>query len=362
MESENTVENNTAINDIREPGSFKGISFSGYKKTEVKTQLIKNISKSKIEPACYWCAELICAGHYSDIWETILYYVGKHIHIGNTKIVIYLERRYEVFKNIMHQGFYLNELQLRNNKTIRNLFAEIIFVLSKSPKKHSFESIKINRVEEFDITQMPERLKATSMKFVEDFFTKEDPKELFIAMNELAFHISDESRNMLSACYWIEWLIDFEVICKKRKEPCLCKRRNYPVDNKMQKDIIWLVWDILIENSKKKGAYKEKIMLSLLKLFCIKYTTGLCKKRRYLLYFAVALLTEHFEVQPEMFADKDLLRGILDNIGLVYKQIKKSEVSPNTDYLFHNVDNEKNFENTVKKIEMINQMDFLPRS
>jgi hypothetical protein len=361
MENENIVEHNTMINDIREPNEFKGISFSGYKKTDVKKQLVNNISKSKIEPACYWCAELISAGHYMELWETIIYYVGKYIHIGNTKLVIYLERRYEVFKNIMQQGYYINELQLRNNKTIRTLFAEIIFVLSKSPKKHSFESIKINKIEEFDITQMPDRLKAINMKYVEFFFTKEDPKELYIAMNEFAFHISNESKNMLLACYWIEWLIEFDLICKKRKEPCICKRRNYPVENKLQKDIIWMIWDILIEASKNKNEYVEKIMNSILKLFCIKYTTASCKKRRYLLYYAVALLTEHFEVQTVMFENKELLSGILDNIGLIYKQIKKSEVSPNTDYLFHNIDNEKNFENSVKKIEMINQMDFIPR-
>ena len=114
------------INDIREPGQFKGESFSKYKKTEVRNQLIKNIINGKIEPACYWSAELICAGHYMELWETILHYVGKHIHLGNPKIVPYLEMRFEVFRNIIRQGHHLNELQLRNNPTIRKLFAETL--------------------------------------------------------------------------------------------------------------------------------------------------------------------------------------------------------------------------------------------
>ena len=47
------------INDIRTSPNFKGISFSRYKKTEVRNQLIENMLKGKIEPACYWCAELL---------------------------------------------------------------------------------------------------------------------------------------------------------------------------------------------------------------------------------------------------------------------------------------------------------------
>ena len=90
--------NSSEINDIREPSEFKGESFSKYKKTEVRTQLLTNMINGKIEPACYWAAELICAGHYMELWETILHYTGKHIHLGNPKIVssLYLTISLEV--------------------------------------------------------------------------------------------------------------------------------------------------------------------------------------------------------------------------------------------------------------------------
>ena len=115
----NVVDNSSLINDIRDISEFKGITFSKCSKLEVRKTLLHNLSKGKIEPSCHWCAELICAGHFMDVWETILFYLGKYIHLGNPKLTIYLESRYNFFKSIIEKGNYTTILQLRNNETIR---------------------------------------------------------------------------------------------------------------------------------------------------------------------------------------------------------------------------------------------------
>ncbi len=353
-----SIEQNSEINDIRSPTQFRGISFSKYKKTEAREQMVQSLLKGKIEPACYWTAELICAGHFGDVWENILYYMSKHIHLGNPKMAIYLEMRYNIFRNIMGQGHYLNELEIRNNDKIRKLFAEIICVLATSPRKPSFESVKINREEEFDMTQMTERLKAPSVSFVEPIFKKGDPKELFIAINEFAYCISDK-KDMISACYWIEWVIEFDNICKKRKESCYCeKRTQYPVENKYTRDIIWLIWESLLHYcALLKNTLIEKTMNSLLRLFCIKYTTATCKKRRYMLYYAVGLLTETASMNVEIIGDKQILQNVTDKIGEIYKQIKKNEEAPKTDYLFNGLDARRNLEKSIAQMDIMSQMD-----
>lgn len=362
-EDKNQVDTTFYINDIRGPSDFRGISFSKYKKTEVRNEFIANMLKGKIEPACNWCAELICAGHYMDVWEIILHYMGKHIHLGNPKLVIYLEMRYQLFKDIMNQSNYSNDLQVRNNEKIRKLFAEVVCILALSAKKHSFEPIKINREEEFDITQMTERLKAPNVQYAEPIFLKEDPKELYIAINEFAYNISSDKPNIMQACYWIEWTIEFDLICKKRKQICRCERRKeMHVDGKYQKDIIWIVWSAVLYYGKTRGPYIEKLLVALLNLFCIKYTTASAKKRRYLLYFCVGLIVEPVPTNVDLITDKEMLNTVVGQINQVYKQIKKNEESPNMDYLFSNLDSQNTFEKSLKKMEMMDSIGFVPRN
>ena len=61
--------NENDITDKRLIKEFKGITFSKYKKSAVKKELLNNLSSGKIEPSCYWVSEFVCAGHYIDLWD-----------------------------------------------------------------------------------------------------------------------------------------------------------------------------------------------------------------------------------------------------------------------------------------------------
>jgi hypothetical protein len=353
--------NDTDINDKRSSHDFKGVTFSKFQKSKVRGELINCLITSKVEPACYWAAELICSGHYGDLWEIIILFIGRYIHLGNPKLPIYIAMRFKNFKDILTNGYIGNEISMRNNPKIRQLFAEIISILCHSRKKHSLEAIKIQKADEFNMTHMASRLKAPTIKYVEDIFKPDDPKELFIAMNEFAYHLSKESKNSVSACYWLEWILEYETLCKHKKELCLGETRQFaPIQDKYKNDIIWLVWDnILHECASKKNPLISKIINALLEIFSIKYTVGAKKRRKFLIYYAISILTEPLDLTIDIIANKKELDVIINKIGIVYKDVKKNEESLNVDYLYAGMER-SNLDKTIERLEKMNAV-MLPR-
>jgi hypothetical protein len=259
----------------------------------------------------------------------------------------------------MSNGFVGNELSLRNNPKIRQLFAEVVSLLCHSKKKHSLEAIKIQKQEEFNMTFMASRLKAPSINFAHGVFKNDDPKELYIAINEFAYHISQKSKNAVNACYWLEWILEYESICKQKKELCLCESRSFaPVLDKYRNDSIWIIWDVVLTEAKKKtDPLILKTINALLDMFSIKFTTGVKKRRRYIIYFAITLLTESVDFTIDIITNKPELEAIVKKINVVYKDIKKNEHSSKTDYLFGGVESKNSsLDKTIERLDKMNQI------
>jgi hypothetical protein len=132
----------------------------------------------------------------------------------------------------------------------------------------------------------------------------------------------------------------------------------------MQKDIIWIVWDLFLVEASRRSKFIKKTMDALLTLFTLRYVTGCQKKRRNILYFAISLLCENSICNEEIMrpSQQEMVGNILKKIDSIYKQIKKNEESPGTDYLFKDV-KASNLEKTIEKLEKMNTFgeSFVPR-
>lgn len=349
------------IVDKRKIKDFKNITFSKYKKSDAKKELIKSLVSGKLEDACYWSAEFISSGDFLYLWEIFFVVISKNIHIGNPKLPIYLDMRLDVFKNILNNGFSENILNMRNNEKIRKLFAEVCCVICYSKKKNSYDIPKIKE-SDFDFFNLTNKLSAKNKKLGQQCFKNEDPNEIFIAINELSWNINKKIKDTVNAIYWIEWILEYHKICKKKKIQKICARRPYPVESKFQKEMVWIIWDVILVESKKRGNAILKINTALLNIFCLKYQENVKFKRKLLMYYAISMLTESYDVQTPIINNTQMVEKIKSKIDLIYKEIKKSEEKPKTDYLFNNSINNNNLEKTIDKIDKLNTMTFIPRN
>jgi len=216
--------------------------------------------------------------------------------------------------------------------------------------------LNIKDKEEFNIAKLTTKLKAPKVDYAKNSLKKDDPRELLICINEFAYHISKDSKDIIQACYWIEWLNEYENICKSKKIKCQCERRLFAnVDNKFQMEIIWMIWDAILCESEKRDKNINKIIKSLLNLFCIKYSSGCKKRRKYILYFACNLLTEKVDISIPIIQEKQKIEIIVNKINIIYREIKKCEIKPDTDYLFNGLE-KNNIEKTIEKIDKMNEM------
>jgi hypothetical protein len=349
------------INDCRILKDFKGITFSKFKKSEAKKELIATLFSGNVEQSCYWSSEFICSGDFLYLWEIIFFFISKHIHIGNPKLPIYINSRLNIFINILNGGYSDNILKLRNNDEIRVLFIEIISILCFSKKKNTFTIPKIKE-NAFDMLQITGKLSAKHKKAGYKIFKNEDPREIFIAINELAWNISYKVKDIHKAIYWLEWIIEYDKICRKKKMQKKCSKRNMPVDDKFKYDMIWIPWDIIIHETKSRNNNLLQIINALLDIFCLKYKDSYKIKRKLIIYYAMSLLTEVYDTKVHIVKDVEIIKKIKENSNEIYNQIKKNEILPKTNYLFSNLGKNKNLENTISKLDKMNSLTYIPRN
>ena len=83
----------------------------------------------------------------------------------------------------------------------------------------------------------------------------------------------------------------------------------------------------------------------------------------FLLYYIVSLLTEPVKTNVPIISNTKTIENVQVKINTIYRQIKKNEERPETDYLFNNkMTGRSNIEKTVEKLDKLKNMEtFIPR-
>ena len=317
--------NITLLKDVRNMNDFNKISFSGYKKTAVLKEVISEMSRSNIETTCFWTAECIASGYYLELWNSIINYSCECIHIANPRLILLINKLLKQFKEIANSSN--DDLELRNNENIRKMFFDLVVIVCKSNRKTKFQYVKI-KDNEVDLNVMSNKFTAPSTKYVDTIFNQGDPKELYMSLNEFCYNLSKESENFNQTCYWYEWMVHFDEMCRKRKSKIECLLRDF-VPERLGKhaiDGLWLIWHVLFDMVKDKGKGINSMMENLFDLFTFKYGIRSWYQTRYIVYFAISIVVDKIDFAIPLAKDIKSVDNIVKQLDTMFKEIKKNEI------------------------------------
>ena len=283
-------------------------TFSNYKKSVAVKELMTSIYYQKNEDAYFWTAELLSSNCIIEIWDTYIDFMCKYTHIYNPKIPIYLHKKFLEFKEIA--GSTNDDIKLRNIDEIRRLFFTLTLIFCSS-KRECVLDIPVFQFN-FEIDKMYTNLKAPNVSYIQNYFKNGDPKEYYIPLNELMFHLK-ETKNKMDIFYWIEWIIEYDALLLKNKKQLQCVKRAFAVNT----NIIWIIWEILL-------SFEKQPIDSLLELFSIKYKTN--KKKKCILHLCAMYIITKVDYNIPIL-ESGLLKNIEESINIAFEKIKKKEIA-----------------------------------
>lgn len=304
---------------------FKTYTFSNYKKREVSKKLTLSLYYGKIEESFFFASEMLCSNMIIELWNVFFSLMSKYIHIYNPKLPLYIAKKFSDFKLIALQQN--NDLELRNNPQARMLFCSIALVLCNSQKFTILDDLKYKF--DFKIENLYENLKAPNVSYVDIIYKPHDPKEYIIPFNELIYHLK-ETKQKTDIHFWVNWIIQYDILCRKKKRIILCAPRTIYVNKNvnLSQNIIWIIWDVILKISKQHASI-QTIVHTLFELFVIRYSYTCNRSRIHILYHSIELLllTRNIDTSIEVLKDKTSLKNLEKNIEVIFEQIKKNETA-----------------------------------
>jgi len=357
------------IKDTRHLEDFKDKSFSGFKKTDVLKTLFKSIEAGKVENACHWITECMISGYCIDILDKLINFSSKIIHINNPTLPTYLWRKYQYFYKAIDNINMRKQKHLcihfRNNQVLRNLFFDIVSVITCSPKTKRYDKYpKINEETDFHFEAIKRRLHAQANFCPDSLFKFTDPEELRVVINELMFHFKNINSGYENCCYWIAWIFQWEKKNKKMKIKFEIDERDVGgIHKKLCKDVVWLIWSaILTEGNTRDNEVKQQLQ-ALYQLFKYGFTAGKRNARIPMIYHAIGYLTHTIKYTTRPICDKKVYIQCQCNVNVMFKMKKINE----TNDLAKPIEKKKRVKQDIKgeqvkdKLSVLNEIDILLR-
>tara|TARA_Y100000768_G_scaffold381751_1_gene360917 strand:+ start:833 stop:1933 length:1101 start_codon:yes stop_codon:yes gene_type:complete len=320
------------INDIRDHTQFKDKTYSNFKKSQVLNAVFKSIESKKVEQACHWTTECILSGYSNILWEKIILFTSKVIHINNPRIPGYILKKTTIMNNqisLLDKKSKDIYLLLRNSQMIRNLFFDVVTTLCMSLKTKRYDNYpKINEQEDFKYENMKKRL-CGQMNILPSHIIKfNDPDDITIIINEIFTMLKNKQFGYERCCFWILWLLKWESLHKKKNIPWNIDYREIKeINQKYRCNIIWIIWNIIMEEVTIRDNKDITIQINnLYKLFTMDYTPGKRNKRLPLIFNAIGYLTHEINFSIPIRNNIKLFIDVQCNVNKMFASKKETEI------------------------------------
>lgn len=306
----------TEVTDNRPAKAFTTTTYSGYKTTQVKAELARCLGDALLEESLYWSAELVCSGKSLGVWDALLSVCATSVFRGCPGAVMFVARQAVHFRG--RANTVGDALAIRNDKRARQLLAASVGAVCGAPRRHKTKRQSLKK-EVYGAAHPPHRLKAPTVDYAAVAFETGDPTELFVAVNEMAYALSDQY-DPVHASYWIEWALGYDRVRRAKRRPLSCKPRL--AGGPGATHTVWLLWDVLEQSAR---GHRE-VVRALRGLFSLRFTAGAASRRVLLLYCAVACCDPTYALPPTAPSVASTARAAAEGADGAYAAVLKRSV------------------------------------
>jgi hypothetical protein len=338
----------------------KGTTYSGFKQSQALQELKKSILTGVLDKACFWAVELDLSGISTKVWDQCVGIASSNVNIINPHLPELVWSSYERFYKYRDQVD--KDTFFHNNQELRNHLAELVSVLTVSPKL-ALPKMKVwKKTATLYLRDQQSRIQRKTLSPITDIVKISDIKEAYIPLNEINYALEmdhDSSKAREHALFWLSYLLELERRAFKKKvgdpletpvklhpgeptpkdHPYLCGHREVPdIPENCGRHCCWAVWQIIFQNVERKGWCTDihETIVSLYRLFRTGYVQSKRNSRIPIMIHAILLVTNTAPpidfTQHVYFKPKDIMTACL-NINSIYLRVyeyQKKNPAPNT--------------------------------
>ena len=277
------------ITDIRNTKDFKGITISGYKRSDVIKAYENSMINNKLEDAIRWCVELHSTGLNDIIWNSLLSIYLKYIHINNPKYFFYILKRKKDYNTVLTA---ISTLSKKNN----------LFL----PKSLPIINLKTNTQD-----QLRQRIISKNLDSIFDYIFNSTTAEEKLALNEIYTNLRSVHGTFQNCLFWYLWLEKKESTNKNKK-------------NKHTNEELWtfILWKIILHFEKRLQKNDYVFIKKMHNEYIHNFKLSHMSKKKYLIFISLYILKNNIQWNINIFCKEYLIIQTNANINIMYQNIK----------------------------------------